>query len=68
MFNTTTGTDETTGVCFFAYNNEHIDYVQLAVLAAAYVKKHMKHNTTCLITDEGTYKCRTQRKYQSTSR
>jgi hypothetical protein len=55
MFNTTTGTDETTGVCFFAYNNEHIDYVQLAVLAAAYVKKHMKHNTTCLITDEGTW-------------
>ena len=40
------------GVAFFAYNNEQIDYIKLAVLAASAVKKHMKNNQTCLITDK----------------
>lgn len=41
------------GVCFFAYNNDQIDYAQLAVLAATYVKKYL-NKPVCLITDEGT--------------
>jgi|SRR6056300_1039863 len=41
------------GCCFFAYNNEQIDYVKLAMLSALYVKKFMKHNNTCLITSQG---------------
>jgi len=40
------------GVTFFAYNNEQIDYIKLAVLAASAVKKHMKNNQTCLITNK----------------
>ena len=40
------------GVVFFAYNNEQIDYVRLAVLVASAVKKHMKNNQTCLITNK----------------
>ena len=44
----------TSGVCMFAYNNDQINYVKLAVLCALSVKKHMKNNTTCLITDPGT--------------
>lgn len=43
------------GICFFAYNNKDIDYVKLALLAALHVKKFMKHNNTCLITEEGDY-------------
>ena len=43
------------GCCFFAYNNSEIDYVRLSLLAALYVKKHMKNNNTCLITSEGDY-------------
>jgi len=43
------------GCCFFAYNNSEIDYVKLAMLAALYVKKHMKNNNTCLITTQGDY-------------
>lgn len=42
------------GVCFFAYNNPKIDYLQLAHIAAAYVKQNMKNNNTCLVTDDGT--------------
>lgn len=42
------------GVCFFAYNNEQIDYIKLAILAAAHVKKHLNVPVT-VITDEGTY-------------
>lgn len=41
------------GVCFFAYNNEQIDYVQLVILAANYVKAHL-NKPVCMITDEGT--------------
>ena len=29
------------GICMFAYNNEHLDYVKFATLAAKYVKKNM---------------------------
>jgi|TARA_B110000503_G_scaffold139821_1_gene229149 hypothetical protein len=47
--------EEDKGVCFFAYNNSQLDYVQFAHIAARYVKENMKNNTTCLITDEGTY-------------
>lgn len=43
------------GCCFFAYNNDQIDYVKIAMLAALYVKKFMKNNNTCLITTEGDY-------------
>jgi hypothetical protein len=48
-------TEAETGVCFFAYNNEKIDYIQLAHISAAYVKANQKNNSTCLITDNGTY-------------
>ena len=44
---------EPKGVCFFAYNNEQIDYVELATLAALYVKEYLDL-PVCLITDEGT--------------
>jgi len=44
---------EPMGVCFFAYNNEQIDYVELALLSAKYVKKHL-NLPVALITDEGT--------------
>ena len=40
------------GVCFFAYNNSEIDYIELALLAAAYVKKYLDV-PVCLITDSG---------------
>ena len=46
---------EESGICMFAYNNEKIDYVKFAHIAAAYVKRNMKNNATCLITDNGTY-------------
>lgn len=41
------------GICFFAYNNEQIDYIQLTVAAASYAKIHL-NKQVCLITDEGT--------------
>jgi len=47
--------EEESGVCMFAYNNEQLDYIQYAHVAAAYVKLNMKNNKTCLITDDGTY-------------
>ena len=42
------------GVCIFAYNNNQLDYVQFAILAAAYVKTNMKNNDVTLLTDQGT--------------
>ena len=42
------------GVCFFAYNNEQIDYVKIAVLAAKHVKKFLDV-PVALITDDGSY-------------
>ena len=44
----------TEGICFFAYNNDQIDYGKLAVVAAAYTKKFLD-KPVCLITDEGTW-------------
>lgn len=41
------------GVCFFAYNNQQIDYAAMAILAAKYVKKYLDL-PVCLITDTGT--------------
>ena len=40
------------GVCFFAYNNSEIDYIELACLASMYVKEHL-NLPVCLITDAG---------------
>lgn len=40
------------GVCFFAYNNDQLDYVKMALVAGMYVKKNLKL-PVCLITDEG---------------
>ena len=40
------------GVCFFAYNNDQLDYVKMALAAGKYVKKNLKL-PVCLITDEG---------------
>jgi hypothetical protein len=45
---------ESNGVCIIAYNNNQLDYVQFAHLAAAYVKANMQNNNTTLITDDGT--------------
>lgn len=40
------------GAIFFAYNNEQLDYIKLACLSAASVKKHL--NLPCtMITDQG---------------
>ena len=44
----------TEGICFFAYNNEQIDYVKLATIAALYTKKHL-NKSVCIITDAGSY-------------
>ncbi len=46
---------ETRGVALFAYNTDQIDYAKLALLAARYVKRHMKNNNICLVTDQGTW-------------
>jgi len=43
------------GVCMFAYNNEQLDYVKFATIAAKYVKRNMKNNQTALITNNGSY-------------
>ena len=40
------------GICFFAYNNEEIDYVKMATLAATFAKAHLDL-PVALITDEG---------------
>ena len=40
------------GVCFFAYNNDQIDNVKIALFAGQYVKNFLKL-PVCLITDEG---------------
>tara|TARA_R110002167_G_scaffold53294_9_gene152965 strand:+ start:651 stop:1550 length:900 start_codon:yes stop_codon:yes gene_type:complete len=44
--------DAKQGVCFFAYNNDQLDYVKMAILASKYVKKNL-NLPVCLITDEG---------------
>lgn len=45
---------ESQGVCFFAYNNEQIDYAKLSMYAAKKVNQHLQ-KPCCLITDEGTW-------------
>lgn len=45
--------EEEEGVCFFAYNNDQIDYIRLTTIAALYVKKYLK-KPVCIITDTGT--------------
>lgn len=40
------------GVVIFGINNEKVDYVRLAVMCAAFVKKNMPNTKTCLITDQ----------------
>ena len=42
----------TEGICFFAYNNDQIDYVKLATIAASYAKRQLG-KPVCLITDAG---------------
>jgi hypothetical protein len=42
------------GVCFFAYNNNQIDYIALTMIAARYVKRYLGL-PVCVITDEGTH-------------
>lgn len=43
------------GIAFFAYNTEQIDYIRLATIAGRYVKRHMPSRDVCLITDAGTW-------------
>ena len=43
---------EQRGVCFFAYNNDQLDYVKMALTAGKYVKKNLQL-PVCLITNEG---------------
>lgn len=40
------------GVCMFAYNTPELDYIQMAVICAKYVKRHLGL-PVCLITDAG---------------
>lgn len=47
--------EESRGVCMFAYNNSQLDYIKYAHFAAHYVKQNMSNNNTCLITDTGSY-------------
>jgi len=41
------------GLCAFAYNNDQINYVELAYVCALHAKAHLKNNKFCLITDDG---------------
>ena len=43
---------EPRGICFFAYNNDQLDYVKMALAAGKYAKQNLKL-PVCLITDEG---------------
>lgn len=51
------------GVCFFVYNNNQIDYVDLTMIAARYVKEYL-NLPVCVITDEGTYNWLTESQSQ----
>ena len=37
----------------FCYNNEQLDYIKFAILAASYAKKSMDNIDVTLITDDG---------------
>ena len=39
------------GIVLFGVNNSRVDYIQLAVMAAAFIKKNMPGTDICLITD-----------------
>lgn len=55
---------EKQGVCFFVYNNNQLDYVELLMLAARYVKEYLKL-PVCMITDQGTYNWMSQTQSES---
>ena len=44
----------TQGICFFAYNNNQLDYTRLALLAAKHAKHHL-NKPVALITNEGSW-------------
>lgn len=39
------------GIVIFGVNNAKVDYIQLAVMAAAFIKKNMPGTNVCLVTD-----------------
>lgn len=41
----------TRGIVLFGINNERIDYIKLAIIAAGFIKKNMPGTAVCLITD-----------------
>jgi hypothetical protein len=43
----------TRGIVLLGVNNSRVDYIQLAVMAAAFIKKNMPGTDICLITDDG---------------
>lgn len=44
------------GIVLFGVNNDKIDYVRLAVMACAFIRKNMPDTQVCLITDAGSKK------------
>ena len=42
------------GICMFCYNNQQLDYLKFALLAARYAKRSMDNIDVTLITDDGT--------------
>jgi len=44
------------GFLLFAHNNPEIDYGLIALICARLIKAHLRENTVCLATDEGTLK------------
>ena len=42
------------GICMFCYNNQQLDYLKFALLAASYAKRSMDNIDITLITDDGT--------------
>lgn len=43
------------GTLMYAFNNESIDYIKMAVCNALLLKKHMENNAVALVTDQHTY-------------
>ena len=44
----------TNGILFYAYNNEYINYAEIANINAMLIKKHMAINSISVITDDAT--------------
>jgi hypothetical protein len=42
------------GFLIYAHNNEEVDYGKFAICCALMIKRNLKVNNTCLITDQGT--------------